>query len=189
MAEPHPNADATTPNPLQTLSETGDPADLADHPDVPLKVETVEVNEEQFDRFEETRGLAIAGITTDEDELLLVTRTDDEPDWTLPYGPAEADDEWAATAVDWVDGLTGVSATLEDVVLVRRHDITLDHGEASPRQTTQYHVVFGGHPDPGESIQADARYDCSDDWTAAWHDAVPTVDCDQRTGDIERFLD
>lgn len=174
-----------------------DPAALFERDDVTTEVVDIEADAEHFNRYQDWKGMAIAGITNDDGEILLVKNTDPDVchDWVLPHGVVRgADVDWADTAADWVDGLTGVSATIDDVVHVRRNNITLDvddedAGEAETRETTTYHVIFSGQPHDRESIEPDARYDCDDVWTAGWHDTVPDSARETESADIARFVD
>ena len=169
-----------------------DPEALFERDDVTTEIVEVEADAEAFERHRDWNGLAIAGITNDDGEVLLVKNTDPDVchDWVLPHGAVrEADVDWAETAADWVDGLTGVSATIEDVVHVRRNDITHDPAEGETQETTSYHVVFSGRPHAGESIQADVRYDCDDVWLADWHESIPDSARETESQDIALFVD
>lgn len=109
-------------------------------------------------------------------------------DWVLPHGAIRKDDvDWADTAAaDWVDGLAGVTVTIDDNVHVRRNIIALDD---ETLETTTYHVVFSGHPDDGEPIRDDVRYDCGDVWTTDWHDSIPDSARETESKDIALFVD
>lgn len=195
-----PADDSSTEAPADPTDSTGftavdDPAAFFERDDVTTDVVEIETDAEHFERYQDWEGMAIAGITNDDGDVLLVKNTDPEVchDWVLPHGAVQDEDaDWAETAADWVDGLTGISVTIDDVVHVRRNDITLDiddeDGEKT-RETTAYHVVFSGHPHDGEEIQDDVEYDCDDVWTAGWHDAVPESARETESGDIARFVD
>lgn len=192
MSETNTPADATATDRLPLLADTGDPSRLVDHEDVTTEVVDVHVDDEDaFERHREWRGIAIAGITRDDGAVLLVKNTDPDVchDWVLPHGVVQdADAEWAETATDWVDGLTGLAVDLEEVVHVRRNDVTYDPEDGDTRRTTTYHVIFTGRPRAGETIHKDVRYDCNDVWTADWHDAVPESARETEASDIERIL-
>lgn len=170
-----------------------DPGMLFERDDVTTEVVEIETDAEHFERYQNWTGMAIAGITNAAGDVLLVKNTDPDVchDWVLPHGAVREDDvDWAETAADWVDGLTGINATIDDVVHVRRNDITLDaDDEGETTETTTYHVIFSGHPHDGHAIQDDVRYDCDDIWTAGWHSSVPDSAHETESRDIARFVD
>lgn len=169
-----------------------DPGALFERDDVTTEIVEIEPDADHFERYQNWKGMAIAGITNDDGEVLLVKNTDPDVchDWVLPHGAVREDDvDWAETAADWVDGLTGVGATIEDVVHVRRNDITLESDDEEVQETTTYHVIFSGHPHDCESIRDDVQYDCDDDWTAGWHETVPDSARETESQDIARFVD
>lgn len=187
-------SDNATPNATDTdaltrLADTNDPATLFDHPDVSTEVVTMETSEEHIDHAQSVRGMAIAGITRDDGDVLLVKHTDPENthDWVLTHGPVEDDAGWAETAIDWVDGLTGIDAELDEVVHVRRNDLTRpDEDEVV---ATTHHVVFAGHPIGDTTPADDVRYDCDDDWDAGWYDTIPESARETESQDIALFLE
>lgn len=192
MSDATPTADATDTTPLATLAETGNPALLIDHEDVTTEVVEIETDAAHFERYQNWYGMAIAGITNDDGDVLLVKNTDPDVchDWVLPHGAVRAeDDDWAETTVDWVEGLTGVSATIEEVVHVRRNDVAHETDQGNRLETTTYHVIFSGRPRAGESIQHDVRYDYDDDWIAEWHATVRESVRETERGDVELFVD
>lgn len=181
-------ATADTSNPVTVR----DPAALFERDDVTTEVVEIEADVEHFERYQDWRGMAIAGITNEDGEVLLVKNTDPDVchDWVLPHGVVREDDaEWAETAADWVDGLTGVTVDIEGVVHVRRNDISYGTEDGETLETTTYHVVYSGRPHADEEIQEDVRYDCDDVWTADWHDSVPDSARETESHDIARFVD
>lgn len=170
----------------------GDSVALFQRDDVTTEVVEVEADAENFERHQDWRGMAIAGITNENGEVLLVKNTDPDVchDWVLPHGVVREDDaEWAETAADWVDGLTGSTADVEDVVHVRRNDISHETDDGETRETTTYQVIYSGSPNADEEIQEDVRYDCDDVWTADWHDSVPDSARETESQDIALFVD
>lgn len=182
-------ADAQPTTPIDILAETTDPSRLLDHPEVSSETATIETDQEHVDHAQSVRGMAIAGVTRDGGDVLLVKHTDPEytHDWVLPHGAVDDDAGWAETAVDWVDGLTGIDAELDAVVHVRRNDLTLP--EEDEITATTYHVVFGAHPVGDTTPADDVRYDCDDEWVAGWYDSIPDSARETESQDIALFLD
>jgi|GEM_PF-903775 len=173
------------------LANTDDPAERFDRDDITTERVELEVDESSFEHLQSTRGLAIAGVTNDAGDVLLVKHTDPENthDWVLPHGPVEDGDDWADVAADWVDGLTGISVDIEDIVHVRQNKITHESENGENRKTTTYHVVFSGRPEGETEIRKDVRYDCDDEWVADWHGSIPDSVRDTEGQDIARFLE
>lgn len=137
-------------------------------------------------------GLAIVGVTDDTGALLLLVHPRDDH-VVLPHAPVAYDGDWAATAREHVDELTGIRIALDVVTRVRRVD-HLVSGETDPKETT-HHVVFGGsvaEPDPPTPTL------CSDnEWQIGWYEEPP-VDLaaapdaegeDTAYNDVRLFLD
>lgn len=182
-------SDAHDTDALTRLADTNDPATLFDHSDVSSEVVPMETSQKHIDHAQSVRGMAIAGITRDDGDVLLVKHTDPENthDWVLPHGPVDRNADWAETALDWVNGLTGIDAELDEIVHVRRNDLTRpDEDEVV---ATTRHIVFAGHPIGDTTPADDVRYDCDDDWVAGWYDAIPESARDTESQDIALFLD
>lgn len=182
MTDAHTTADARD----QPADSPLDPVARFDRGDVSTETVQVDVDGEHFERFDDIVGRVVVGVTNDDGDVLLLENTDPDDvrhDWVLPHGPVEDGDDWVETAVDWTDGLTGVTPELGDPVHVRRNDVTDgDH------RTTVYHVLFPGRPLDAGSLDGDVRYDCDDAWRAEWRDSAPDGMDGVERDDVERFL-
>lgn len=135
-------------------------------------------------READAAGIAVAGITDDQDRLLLLV----EPEAghaVLPHGTVDPGGDWAATVRDHVEQAVGVPVTLDDVAVVRHVDHVIE-GEDEPHATT-HHVVFAGTPAPDAPTPSLCE---GNSWTAGWYDGYPEgVDCAGTSDDdIALFL-
>lgn len=180
MTDAHTTADARD----QPSDTSFDPVALFDAGDVSTETVEVEVDAEHFERFDGIVGRVVVGVTNADGEVLLLENTDPDVchDWVLPHGPVE-DEDWIESAVDWTDGLTGVTPELGDAVHVRRNDVT-----DGDRRTTVYHVLLPGRPLDDGTVEGDVRYDCDDAWRAEWRDSAPDELDGIERDDVERFL-
>ena len=138
-----------------------DPETLRDRADVEYVDAPTETHQSHYETFESAAGTAVAGVTDDDGRLLLLRH--DEVD--LPavcFTVVDSGDDYVAAARDIIETATGVEATLDDVLRVRRCTYRSEDGT----ETTAWDVVFAASPVGDRTIDPEAGHD----WTASWTD-------------------
>lgn len=181
--------DATpTDGSAATLRSLTDPATLLDRQDVDTGEQSRVVDEEHFDRHDPIAGWVVVGLTNADGEVALVDH-DGGHGWSLPHGPVQPGEDWAAAARHWLAVQTGIDAELADAVRVTRIEDRLEATDTSAtaaRTTTIHDVVLAARP-ASDDPTLDPDPDGPDvDWFAAVPAGAPDGDV---TEDIRRFLD
>lgn len=135
----------------------------------------------------ELAGQIVVAVENDDGELLLLGN-DEFGIVVLPHGNVEEGDDWAATAREEIEALTGISISLDDVEILRQIEHVAD-GE--PHGTT-FRVVFTGRPVGGTIQECKQSADAgNDNWWAFWASDLP-ADLDVPGGgpgdDLRHFL-
>lgn len=129
MSDSSTATDDETEPPLAILSDTADPGRLFNRDTVTTTVEDLEVDESSFEYLQSTRGMAIAGVTNDDGEVLLATNPEIDA-WRLPHARVPDDIDYAETAVSDVFGGIGFDVTIDSVVSIRQFDAVLEGSDA-----------------------------------------------------------
>jgi len=119
----------------------------------------------------DSAGEVAVAVTNDDGEYLLLMH-DEMGIAILPHGDVDAGDDWAATAREATEALTGVSIAIDDVAAVRTETHVVE-GESEPHATTRS-ILFRASPTGGD-IQACKRdaESGSDGWRAGWVADLP----------------
>jgi hypothetical protein len=165
------------------MDELTDPESLRGREDVAYVENDPETNQDHYDSFESAAGTAVAGVTDDDGRLLLLEH--ERADYpAVCFTVVDGGADYVAEARDIVETATGVEATLDDVLRVRRSVYRSEGGE----ETTAHDVVFAASPVGDRTVDPDAGHD----WTAEWRDPetvdVPDEADNDVLADLELFL-
>lgn len=152
---------------VATMKELTDPETLRGRDDVEFVDESTEEHQDHFERYEPIAGMAIAGVTDENGELLLLQR-EDAPIPVLPYGWTEPGDDWVTTAREAVADSTDAEVAIEGVRRVRQHT----YRSASGAETTGYDVVFAARLEGERDVSEAGGLSCREEWKVAWHDTT-----------------
>lgn len=136
-----------------------DPEQLRDRPDVPAHEETDVLDTETFERVADLGDLTPTGVTNDEGDVLLL-RVEDDCTLKIPCSAPEPGQDYADSAREWVEGLTGLDVELEAIEGVWFYEARLD---GSDRTASRAFVAFSasvagdGSDAPTEDVPAEKR--------------------------------
>lgn len=172
-------------------------------------VHTTRVVREQDESHFETRdslaGFVIVGITAEADEVFL-TSTSNGRFWRLPYGEVDTDTDYldeAASVLDTIQEQTGIEASIEQVVGIRRFDAVLEDSPAADivsntpnpdpdelsvldGHTTTHDVILEARATSGESLSGTANEISTVDWFGEIPEGAPAG---LPGADLELFID
>jgi len=116
-------------------------------------------------------GRAVIGVENDAGEYLLLVN-DEAGVALLPNETVDADDEWLTTAAETVEGQTGFTVDIDEILAVRTVEHVLQ-ADDKPHLTT-HRIVFSATPTGGAIRDCKQTVDSgSDDWRAGWFDELP----------------
>src|SRR5699024_9067271 len=142
------------------MNELTDPETLREREDAEFIDTPTEEHQNHFEVYGPIAGMAIAGVTDTEGQLLLLER-EDAPHPIVPHGQVTHTDEWATIAREAVADSAGITVSVADVLRVRHNTYRSETGE----ETTGHDVVFAASPTTHET---DPETDHA--WTAVWRD-------------------
>lgn len=142
---------------------------LRDRHEVPHSVETEVVDGDLVETIERLENLAVVGVTNDRGAVLLLRVTED-CELKPPTPSVAPDEDYAATARDWVESQAGFPITLEAVEGLWEYKAQLGDGT---RSASRSFVVFSAVPadDAPDSALADPAGGAAAE--AAWYDEFP----------------
>ena len=160
-----------------------DPETLRDRDDVEFLDGPPETHQSHFEIYESIAGMAIAGVTDPDGRLVLLEHGQvDRP--ALSYTQVDPGEDFVAAARDVVAAGTGIEASIDELLRVRRCTYRSEDGE----ETTGYDVVFAASPVGDGDIDPEAGHD----WTASWRDPatldLPDDEDNDVLNDIRLFL-
>ncbi|MWG34271.1 hypothetical protein GQS65_07170 [Halomarina oriensis] len=165
------------------MDELTDPESLRDRDDVEYVENPPEVHQHHHDAYDDIAGYVVVGVT-DPEGRLLVLEHDDAPYPHLCFTEVDHDEEYVEAARGIVTTATGVDATGDDVLRVRRSTYRAEDG----RETSGYDVVFTASPVETTEIDPEAGHD----WTASWRDPttidLPAGEDNDVVNDVRLFL-
>jgi hypothetical protein len=89
----------------------------------------------------------------------------------LPNETVDTNDEWLSTASETVEGQTGFTVDIDEILAVRTVEHVLPDDE---HHLTTHRIVFSATPTGGSVRDCKLTADSgSDDWRAGWFDELP----------------
>jgi hypothetical protein len=117
-----------------------------------------------------TVGRAVIDVTNDAGEHLLLIN-EQEGVALFPNETVDSNDEWLTVATETVEGQTGFTVDIDEILAVRTVEHVLQ--DDVPRLTT-HRIVFSATATGGEIRDCKQTVDSgSDDWRAGWFDELP----------------
>jgi hypothetical protein len=158
------------------MNELTNPETLRKHEDVEFIDAPPEEHQSHFEVYEPIAGMAIAGVTDADGQLLLLKHEQVEKTPALSHTQVERGDDWVTAARQSIEMSTGVEATIDEPIRVRQCTYRSETGE----ETTGYDVVFAASPDGDGEISPNAEHN----WTAAWRDTATLDLPDDENNDV-----
>ncbi|MFC4544022.1 hypothetical protein ACFO5R_19005 [Halosolutus amylolyticus] len=144
-----------------------DPQSLQDRDDVAVQTETRTVTRSEFETARGLESHVTVGLTNDAGDVLVVS--DGPRGWTLPAVPVDTDTDWAEAARRVAGALTGVDATLDDPVRLRRVAFELEDDDRTVTTTdVLVRATVAGRP-----IADEPTLDGEDVAGLLWADRIP----------------